>query len=69
MAQGQMNCLSHCKNVGTIPWHRKYKELDCFEFERDVLVTMYATLKKWIALHIKYVFCSCTELLVRITLS
>ena len=40
MVQGKMNCLSHCKNAGMILWHRKYKELDCFEFERDVLVTM-----------------------------
>ena len=40
MVQGKMYCLSHCKNVGMIPWHRKYKELDSSEFERDVLVTM-----------------------------
>ena len=40
MVQGKKNCLYTAKNVGIIPWHRKYKELDCFEFERDVLATM-----------------------------
>ena len=32
VVQGKKNCLLHCKKFGMIPWHRNYKELDCFEF-------------------------------------